>query len=214
MLKRLMIAAAIGAGGLMLGSCATMSEGQCLAGDWSGQGYADGAAGHGQSRLAEHAEACAEHGVTPDADAYFTGHEQGVRVYCQPGNAFTLGRNGSGYGRGFCPAGLEEDFLYALADGRLVHDAIQRMAEVESRAREARQQADRVETQIRIEEDRLDDDGVTDEMRQTIRQRIRRLRDDRDRDLADARELDRDVQDARREISRLENRFLPLYGDW
>ena len=39
------LAAAAGGAALALGSCATMSAEQCQAGDWSGQGYADGAAG-------------------------------------------------------------------------------------------------------------------------------------------------------------------------
>lgn len=214
MLRTLTTLAGLTAAALLIGSCATMSEGQCLAGDWSGRGYADGAEGRGQSRLADHAEACAKHGVTPDADAYYAGHVQGVRAYCQPARGFHLARNGGSAGRGFCPADLEEDFLYAFADGRLAYDANNRVADALNQASLARQRAEQREAEIIIEEDRLDDEGVTDEMRQTIRQRIRRLRDDRERELADARERDRDAQDGEREVSQLRNRFSPLYGGW
>ena len=62
---------------LAVGSCATMSEGQCLAGAWGERGYADGAEGLPTSRLDDHAKACAEHGVTPDATVYFEARESG-----------------------------------------------------------------------------------------------------------------------------------------
>ena len=91
----------------LLGSCATMSEEECLAGDWGGRGFADGAAGYAQSRLGEHAEACTKHGITPDDSAYRAGWAQGVLRYCTLPNGFVQGREGSAY-NGVCPADLEE----------------------------------------------------------------------------------------------------------
>ena len=49
---RIVLTLAAGAVLMGLGSCATMSEDQCLAGDWYGQGRTDGAAGHGNGRVA------------------------------------------------------------------------------------------------------------------------------------------------------------------
>jgi hypothetical protein len=44
-----------------------MSKEACLQGDWAGVGFKDGEAGRPQSRLDEHAKACAKAGVVPDA---------------------------------------------------------------------------------------------------------------------------------------------------
>ena len=119
-MRLLIIAAAIGGAALALASCETMSAEQCMAGDWSGQGYADGQSGLTMSRLDDHAEACAKHGVTPDAAAYAAGRRQGLVYYCTPAKGFEVGRTGSGYA-GVCPAELEADFTYAYRDGQIVH---------------------------------------------------------------------------------------------
>ncbi|RZJ86301.1 MAG: DUF2799 domain-containing protein, partial [Brevundimonas sp.] len=83
------------AGGLtalsLLGSCATMSEDQCLAGAWGQVGYADGAAGYAMSRLNEHAEACAKYGIAPEEAIYRSARADGLRVYCTPESGFSAG---------------------------------------------------------------------------------------------------------------------------
>ncbi len=211
---RLVLTAVAGLALMGLGSCATMSEGQCLAGDWVGQGRADGAAGYGAGRLSDHAEACARHGVTPDANAYYRGHVQGVRQYCTPGRGFRVAVGGGGYSNGFCPADLEQDFLYAYSDGRLVWDAVQRVSALQTRANEFRTRAAEYEQDIRSEEDRLANETLTDQQRRALRDRIQRLR--RDRNAADdqARSVSYEITDAEREVSRLRQRFTPVYGNW
>jgi hypothetical protein len=212
-MRRFVFAAAMGAGALALGSCATMNEAQCLAGEWSGQGYADGLAGHGWGRLDEHRQACARHGVAPDDAAYYAGHERGVRDYCRPGRGFSIGRDGGGYTNGFCPADLEQDFLIGLADGRLVWDARQRVDRVASDIQAHRNRAQEIENEIRALEDQMGADGVTEDQRRNWRERIRRLRNDREGHLVDARDRERDLDNARRELNFVQNRFIPVYGD-
>lgn len=212
---RIVLIVAAGAAMTALGSCATMSQDQCLAGDWVGQGRADGAAGYGQGRLSDHAQACARHGVTPDSSAYYRGHQQGVRQYCVPGRGFRVAVSGGGYANGFCPADLEQDFLYAYSDGRLVWDAIQRVGDLRGRADEFRGRAAEYEQDIRNEERRLaDEEGLTQEQRRTIRDRINRLRRDRDTANDQANALSYEITDAERELSRLRARFTPVYGAW
>ena len=109
-----------------------MSAAQCMAGDWSGQGYSDGQQGLTMSRLDDHAKACAEHGVTPDASAYADGRRQGLVHYCTPGKGFEVGRSGSGYA-GVCPSDLEADFMYGYRDGQVVHEVEQALANARSR---------------------------------------------------------------------------------
>lgn len=212
MFRKIVLTAGVVAGAAWLGSCATMNEEQCLAGDWSGQGYADGAAGHGSSRLGEHGEACAKHGIVPDSSAYYAGHQQGVRVWCRPSNGYAVGRRGTGYGRNFCPADLEPDFLVALADGRLVHDAWQRAEEMDARVNSAQGRVDVLDSQIQSEQTLLADPALTDAQREAVRSRIRSLRDDRDREFYEIRDLRRDADNARRDAQDVENRFIPTYG--
>ena len=74
-MNRWMMGIAAGGGALLLGSCATMSEDQCRVGDWGGQGLRDGSAGLPMSRLDDHAEACAKHGVAPDVTPYRSAYQ-------------------------------------------------------------------------------------------------------------------------------------------
>jgi hypothetical protein len=80
-----------------LAGCATMSKEACLQGDWAGVGFKDGEAGRPQSRLDEHAKACAKSGVVPDAAPYFQAREQGLKLYCTQDRGFGEGRNGNAY---------------------------------------------------------------------------------------------------------------------
>ncbi|MEH6666095.1 MAG: hypothetical protein V7678_14685, partial [Brevundimonas sp.] len=71
------------------------------------------------------------------------------------------------------------------------------------------------EEDIRAEEYRLaNEEDLSDEDRRTIRERIRRLRRDRDTANDQANALAYDVTDADREVSRLRSRFIPVYGNW
>ena len=59
----------IGVAILVLSGCAakpSVSEYQCMAGDWQSIGYRDGSQGLARSQVLKHAEACGEYGVVPD----------------------------------------------------------------------------------------------------------------------------------------------------
>ena len=96
----------------LLGGCASggsVSENQCIAGDWQTMGYRDGAAGYRSSRLLKHQDACVEHGIVPDRNGYMLGWEQGAREFCQPNNGFDLGARGAGHNN-ICPVDIREAF--------------------------------------------------------------------------------------------------------
>jgi len=107
---------------LVLAGCASvgMSQAECHTADWRAIGYEDGSQGHSAAALGEHRKACAEHGVTPEFAAYMDGHSNGIAMFCRPRNGYQLGARGYRYG-GVCPAGLEEAFLVAHADGFGLH---------------------------------------------------------------------------------------------
>lgn len=206
------LAAVLAAAGALNG-CATLSEEQCLVGDWYNIGVADGQNGYAFSRLEDHNEACQRHGVIPDASTYEQGRQRGLMSYCTPQIGFREGRQGDTY-RGVCPASVEADFLAGYSDGRLVHAAQQAYQTAYNDLNSYRQQASNIEFQIRTEETNLNAEGLTDEQRRTIRDRIRRLRDDRERALDQARDAEWRMRGAEQEVGRLRARFAAYYGGW
>lgn len=211
---RLLIVAGAAAGALLgLASCATLSKEQCLAGDWSGQGYSDGAAGLSMSRLDEHAEACAKHGVTPDAAAYAAGRDQGLVRYCTPASGFQSGRTGSGYG-GVCPAWLETEFLPAYRDGQLVHAAQQALDAARGRVDSLGGRLEELDDKITAKQAELRAEGLTDAQRDQIRNRIQEIRRERADAERDWRRAQDEIDDAERDVRDVRWRFRDQYGDW
>ena len=212
-MKYLIIAAAAAGALFGLASCATMSAEQCQAGDWSGQGFADGASGLSMSRLSEHAEACAKHGIAPDSAAYAAGRDQGLVRYCTPANGFHAGRTGSGYG-GVCPSWLEADFMPAYRDGQIVHGFEQTLTNARSRVDSLRSELEDLDDKLTAKQTELRTEGLTDAQRDQIRNRIqevRRERTDRERDWRRAQEA---VDEAERDVRDVRWRFRSEYGNW
>lgn len=208
-MRRLLIVPAL----LLLGSCATLDKGQCLAGDWEGIGLRDGAAGAGLSRVDEHGKACAPHGVTPDFDAWRRGREQGLLDYCRPHKGFEVGASGYSYA-GVCPPDLEGDFLAGYSDGKLVYAARSEVDRAGSEVREAYERAERLEQEMRRQEARLADPNLKPEERESIRASLKRLRDDRAWALDAMERAQWEQRRAQRELDELRARFAADYGDW
>ncbi len=95
-----------------LAGCATLSESQCVAGDWQTVGYRDGMNGIHHSRLLKHQNACVKHGITPDRTAYMDGWNDGGVRYCQPENGFAAGERRSAYSN-VCPQTMQGTFYAA-----------------------------------------------------------------------------------------------------
>ncbi|PCJ22903.1 MAG: hypothetical protein COA96_13165 [SAR86 cluster bacterium] len=102
--------------GLIVSSCAVMSEEECIYSDWNAVGYEDGAEGRSSDRFGDYRRACADHSITPDFQAWQNGREQGLVEYCQPSRGFQVGQSGSTYS-GVCNSNLEADFLDAYRLG-------------------------------------------------------------------------------------------------
>ena len=139
---------ALACSALLLGACASkMSKDECRTVDWRTVGYEDGVAGRPGDRIGEHRRACAEHGVTPDLDAYLAGREAGLREYCQPHNGYRAGAGGYTY-YDACPAELAPAFEQAYDEGRQLYLRERRVADadeqIEDRRREIRRLEDRV----------------------------------------------------------------------
>lgn len=96
--------------------CAGLGQIDCQSADWSLIGFEDGESGKPVSDIEDYQEACSVQSSNMDLDAYNSGHDEGVRVYCQPENGFELGQNGAEYS-GVCPADLSIAFQQEYFEG-------------------------------------------------------------------------------------------------
>jgi hypothetical protein len=196
-----------------LAGCATMSQEACLQGDWAGVGFKDGEAGRPQSRLDEHAKACAKTGVVPDAAPYFQARDQGLKLYCTQDRGFHEGRTGQSYA-GVCPQGPERGFLVGYADGQLIHAAVSRLSQADSDRSSADHRAEKRDREARGVEDELKNHKLNAEQTHELRDRLNRLRSERRQAVEDGRRAEWAARDAEREVDELRRRFGPRYGGW
>jgi hypothetical protein len=123
--RRLMRAVMFGLLAAVVAACATapsMTPQECASADWRGLGYADGVGGRSEAMFATRQQICLNAGYEANLDAYKAGHEEGARVFCQPGRAFQLGADGASAALA-CPADLEGPFRRAYHEGRELYDA-------------------------------------------------------------------------------------------
>lgn len=116
-MRRHALTIAVFALGSVLVGCASLSGRQCQAGDWARIGRADGERGLPLSQLEKHREACARHGIEPDAEKYRATRTAGLRTYCTEAGAYVSGRRGDSY-HGVCEPALEKKILPAYRHGR------------------------------------------------------------------------------------------------
>ncbi len=100
----------------------TVSEYQCLAGDWQSIGFRDGANGIANTHILAHQEACGEFGIVPEREGYLAGWREGLNTYCTAQNGYQLGVRGAAMNT-VCPGGLQADFAAAYGDGRQIYQA-------------------------------------------------------------------------------------------
>lgn len=100
----------IGLFGMQLSGCASLSKRECARGDWYGIGYADGQVGLLEGEFYEHREACADHGIPANSQAYGEGRQAGLRQYCTAVGGLRAGRAGYRY-QGVCPEENLNEFI-------------------------------------------------------------------------------------------------------
>lgn len=129
------------------GSRPTVSEHQCVAGDWQTVGYRDGSAGYRSTALLAHQDACGEHGIVPDRQSYMIGWEQGVREFCEPNNGFAVGERGQSHNN-VCPDDLRGPFLSAYQQGRSLYQARLDVANLEHTLGQRQARLEQVKSEI------------------------------------------------------------------
>ena len=210
-MRRGVISVVLGVGAVVaLGSCATLNEAECVSGDWASIGRRDGGEGLPMSRLADHAKACAKHGVVPDQQAYAMGRDEGLMAYCTPPSGFLHARNGDAY-HGVCPGALEQDFRAGYRDGSQAAIVLGRLRNLESQRESRRQRADQIRSQINDEEKKLAAAKTPEEAR-ALRERIQGLRVERQQALNEVDDAEDELDDARRAADNARAQFTPIYG--
>lgn len=126
----------LGAAFLALGmgaGCTSQSErAACGARDWYELGRRDGSQGLGPERWQEYARQCPA-GLGGDSETvYRNGRNAGLVEYCQPENAYELGKMGLAYGY-VCPSTMEPQFLTAYRKGQQTRTLQLRKRELDTR---------------------------------------------------------------------------------
>ena len=96
--------------------CSTVSKEDCLLTDWYEIGRLDGRQGQPRTAFQGRAKACLEHGINADRQAYYNGHDLGLKYYCSEQKGFELGQKGLPY-KSVCPLQLEPDFRAGYQKG-------------------------------------------------------------------------------------------------
>jgi hypothetical protein len=113
-----------------LAGCASMDRSQCASANWYAIGLEDGARGQPLERLGAHRRACAEHGVSPDAERYVAGRNEGLKSFCTYERGFAEGRSGHG-NAGVCPATVAAGFQSGYQHGRELWDLNRQLSDVQ-----------------------------------------------------------------------------------
>lgn len=115
-MKNLMRIISIMAIMLIFAGCASVSKEDCLLTDWYEVGRMDGRQAKPRTAFQDRAKACLEHGISADRQAYYNGHDQGLKYYCSEQKGFELGQKGLPF-RSVCPLQLEPDFRAGYQKG-------------------------------------------------------------------------------------------------
>lgn len=117
---------------LGIAACSTMSPKECQVANWHDVGQADGLQGKSLGFLNQRRSDCAEAGIQLDQKAYLSGREQGLRNYCQLGNAPLVGLRGEAY-EGVCPPAIDPEFRRRHGVGFDIHRFHEEIARLQRR---------------------------------------------------------------------------------
>ena len=108
--------AAVIASVLVVSSCSSISEQECVQGDWYSIGVNDGKDGADIKRYQKYQKECASHGITADFARYQQGYQQGLVFYCDFAHGEAHGRSGASYNTA-CSGRLEPQFRQGYERG-------------------------------------------------------------------------------------------------
>jgi hypothetical protein len=213
MTLRVALFAALGLAGTALAGCASLSEAECLSGDWRVIGYRDGASGQPAGRVGDHGEACARYGVAPNLDLWRMGYNEGLASYCTRSNGFQQGVYGATY-YGVCSGPAADEFLIAYRDGRQVYDVRQALNQADSDLSSVSSEIDDVRYQRDQARANAEADDISDQDRKAYLDEAERLSER----LGDLRRQRDDIEYSSRRIREdawnIEQMMRGYYPEW
>lgn len=150
---------------MIAASCAPISEDECRGGDWGAIGLEDGKKGRAASVLQKYTETCAEFGVAPVSDIYLQARAAGLKFYCTPQNAYSVGRAGDRLSN-VCEPQIQATIRPAYNKGRKYWEITEEIEQADDRIDELRDKLSNIrsqpstpdlETQVLIIRGRIDD---------------------------------------------------------
>lgn len=114
---------------ILLSGCSSLSQQECAQANWQQLGYSHGQQGYTYEQGKEIILSCREFGIAAQLSEYQASYQQGLAVYCEPENGFTLGIRGKSY-NGVCNS---KDFRKAWQEGNDRYQLEERKAEIEER---------------------------------------------------------------------------------
>lgn len=165
---------------IALAGCAGMDKPTCVAADWRTVGYNDGVQGRTLDALEQHTNDCTRHGAPPQLEAYTTGRNSGLVVFCQPWQGYGYGLRNKAYA-GVCPANLEPGFLAAYEDGRRQHRLQSSYDNLRRQVQRADRRIDSLDADLGNKERRLVAKDLDTNQRLKLIDQIRRLAEERGR---------------------------------
>lgn len=184
------------------GSNPSVTENQCIAGDWQTVGYRDGVNGLRSTQLLRHQDACVKYDVVPDRASYMVGWNEGVREYCSPHNAFAVGERGERY-YNVCPTALEETFQVAYKDGRQLYLARAAVNSLERKIAERETRLEVVKSEIVSSATSQLDPTLTPAERIDLVAYTQRLTEEKSRILEELPELEDELEQKNAELEQL-----------
>lgn len=121
----------------ILAACASLTEEQCLEGNWFGIGQRDGIRGASFSRLKDHVKACSEVGIVPNQSLWEEGRRDGLQRYCTPASAYQIGRRGRPINN-VCSTAQYNAMQAAFSHGQHYYELTREIEDLEIRIRELR----------------------------------------------------------------------------
>ncbi len=183
---------------LLLAGCASrtsVTENQCLAGDWETIGYSDGLSGHQSTRLLQHQDACGRVEVVPDRALYLQGWQEGNAQYCTPANGFSAGERGTEISRA-CTG--YADFSEAYTDGRRLYLAREEERRIRSKINRQEQRLEKLKEAMTDAATAQLDPELTAKERLDLVADLQDYADERSRIKVELPQLYRDLESAER----------------
>lgn len=126
---------------LVISGCASLDKEECQTVNWNELGRSDGTKGYSATRLGDHAKACREYGIEPDAASYQLGREDGLRVYCTTDNAFQAGKSNISFNN-VCPSSIAGRLQASYRDGQIIHEIDAEIAAIQAYQSQEKQKLD------------------------------------------------------------------------